>query len=160
MVEKEKKEKEKEKKEKEEKERKGKEAKDKKEREAKEKKEKQKTGKDKEQKLTKEKSTVEKGSDRYEIEVKTADEMGGGTDSNIKLTLIGSEKTIDIDLDKEICISKNKNIFETGNLDKFELVAEPIGRLKKISLSHDGKGIGSDWKVDSVKIVINKDVYM
>jgi hypothetical protein len=32
-------------------------------------------------------------------------------------------------------------------------------KIKKITIENDGKGLGADWKVNYVKIVVNNETY-
>jgi hypothetical protein len=65
---------------------------------------------------------------KYEVEVKTADEMGAGTDSNVYLSIHGEKG----DNPKvPLLTSKGgKNKFEKNSLDKFDLELKDIGKVK------------------------------
>ena len=39
------------------------------------------------------------------------------------------------------------------------MYAKSVGKLTKIAIITDGKGMGADWKVDQVKIVHGKETY-
>jgi hypothetical protein len=65
---------------------------------------------------------------------------------------------LDIPLDKS---ENNKDPFELGAVDHFT-INNPVnvGKIKKIVIGHDGKGMGSAWKVESVKITFVNETYM
>ncbi len=96
-------------------------------------------------------------SDKYEVEVKTADEMSAGTDSNVYLSIHG-DKAEEIKVSLKNARNK-KNMFEKGKIDKFDLSLKDVGTIKKITLEHDGKKKGSSWKVDHVKIIHKNTFY-
>ena len=97
---------------------------------------------------------------KYEVEVKTCSDMGAGTDANIKIALVGGgDKTVEFPFDKNSAVSMNNDIFETGKVDKFEFNGNNVGKLKKITIASDGKGLTSDWKLEYVKVIAAKDSY-
>lgn len=68
---------------------------------------------------------------RYEVHVKTSDETGAGTDSNIFMSLKGaSGELANVEL-KTYVFDKNKNIFEQNQVDKFVLYTKDIGKVRK-----------------------------
>ena len=74
-------------------------------------------------------SSSESNLSRYEIHVKTADETGAGTDSNVFLTVKGdSGELSSIEL-KKFTIEKSKNLFEQDNLDRFVVYLREIGKV-------------------------------
>lgn len=54
----------------------------------------------------------------------------------------------------------NKKLFEKGETNVFELESKNIGDIKKINLSHDGKGIGAGWHVERIEVKSNGDTKM
>jgi hypothetical protein len=84
---------------------------------------------------------------------------GSGTDSNIKIKLVGAEKTVEFDLKEKDAISTNKELFEKGNLDRFRVSGDRVGKLKRIALAHDGQGMSDQWKIEYIKVIIDKDTY-
>jgi hypothetical protein len=54
----------------------------------------------------------------YEIQIKTANEMSAGTDSNGFISLYGSDGEL---VDLQLKNGSNKNAFEKNNLDVFSL---------------------------------------
>ena len=99
----------------------------------------------------------------YEITIKTAGVHGAGTDANVFLQMIGDleatpTKSAVFPLDHSTHAkshNEHKNKFEFGQKDEFLLrvpEARPLGDIKRIKLSHDGHGVGSDWYIDFVRV--------
>lgn len=86
----------------------------------------------------------------YNVSVVTSDIRNAGTDSNVYIKLFGDKN----DSGKiELVTSKtNKNKFERGNTDVFEIKSSDVGLIRKIKIGHDGKGIGSGWHLKEVII--------
>ena len=88
--------------------------------------------------------------DDYEIQVKTGDVKGAGTDSNVYIILI-SESGIQsraIHLD-----CKWRDDFEKGNVDSFKVGGiSQLGSIGKIVLWRDSSGLNDDWFVQWVKV--------
>lgn len=103
-------------------------------------------------------TSFEEGFEKYEIEVKTSADTGAGTDSGISMTLFGNQN-LDLALTIKDSVTDVKDLFETGQLDKFDFFAKDIGPLKKISIDLDGKGLSADWKIEYIKIAYKKQVY-
>ncbi len=86
----------------------------------------------------------------YVITTVTGSKLGSGTDSNVYLVIYGEKaQTEKLHLTKKIDDGK---LFERGQTDVFKIKALNIEDVKKINLSHDGKGAGSGWFVESIKI--------
>lgn len=64
---------------------------------------------------------------KYFVSVKTGDKMNAGTDSNVKLTIIG-KSSLEFALDAKSS-KKKKNLFEKGNLDEFEFESTDVGKV-------------------------------
>ncbi len=64
---------------------------------------------------------------KYEVDIKTGDDIGSGTDSNVFLSIFGDKG----DLQKvHLHTAKNnKNKFEKGGLDKFDLELKDVGKV-------------------------------
>jgi hypothetical protein len=84
----------------------------------------------------------------YRIVVVTGVERGSGTDSNVYISIIGSEGKVD-----QFRLDNDKDNFETGRIDVFRHECLDLGDLKQIIIGHDGKGLGAAWLLDKVFIV-------
>ena len=86
----------------------------------------------------------------YEIIVKTGDVKGAGTDANVYISLIDEQgrKSREISLD---CTWRDD--FEKGNTDSFKVRNVPqLGKIEKIELWRDSKGLNDDWFVEWIKV--------
>jgi hypothetical protein len=104
-------------------------------------------------------TSVEGGLQRYDIEIKTGNDFGAGTDEQIELVMNGNEGSVNLDLLAKDAITTNKDLFEKGQVDSFVVYRKPVGALIKIVIGHDGKGVGADWQLEYAKIAFNKETY-
>ncbi|XP_071833002.1 polyunsaturated fatty acid 5-lipoxygenase-like [Apostichopus japonicus] len=84
------------------------------------------------------------------VTVKTGDCKGAGTDANVKIILINGEgkNSDEFDLD-----ARWRDDFERGREDQFYVKCEEnFGRVAKIEMWRDKKGILDNWYVDWVKV--------
>lgn len=96
----------------------------------------------------------------YRIFVTTSNFQNAGTDSNVFIQLYGNEKSkrgtvsqlISVKFPLEKSLNHQKK-FRPGQKDLFEIEETFVGSLKKIRISHDGKGVNSGWHLK--KLVIN-----
>lgn len=86
---------------------------------------------------------------QYEIKVYTADVPHAGTDANVSMTLFGENG----DTGARELKKKFRNLFEKGNMDNFKIEALDLGKLTKIEIGHDNKGMGASWMLDRVEVV-------
>uniref|UniRef100_A0A3Q2WL46 Lipoxygenase homology PLAT domains 1b n=1 Tax=Haplochromis burtoni TaxID=8153 RepID=A0A3Q2WL46_HAPBU len=96
----------------------------------------------------------------YTVSVRTGDMYGAGTDANVFLTIYG-----DLGDTGERKLAKsenNKNKFERGEVDKFNIEAVDLGQVFKIRVRHNNSMIGADWYLDQVEVldVETEEVYM
>ena len=93
------------------------------------------------------------------VKVYTSDLKGKameGTDANVYISLMGpnGNETGNIMLDKKNVKSKNKDLFEAGQCDEFDVtIKSDINDVKKIRIGHDNKGLGSGWHLNKVEVV-------
>lgn len=75
-----------------------------------------------------------------------------GTDANVYVYLIGTEiETEKFWLNKENVLSHNKNLFERGRIDEFEICTKnDIERPRKLRIGHDNSGMAPGWHLDKV----------
>lgn len=84
----------------------------------------------------------------YNITVVTSDIRGAGTDANVFIQLYGERNDSgrhDLKFSKT-----NKNKFETGQTDVFDVKVSDVGDLRKIKIGHDGSGFGDGWHLKEV----------
>ncbi|CAF3698383.1 unnamed protein product [Rotaria sp. Silwood1] len=87
----------------------------------------------------------------YLVHVFTGDKSGAGTDSKVFLTIYGQNKDSG---ERQLIKSKtNKNPFERKQEDIFEIKAPSLGKLTKIKIRHDNKGLNSAWYLDRIEII-------
>ena len=77
-------------------------------------------------------STAGDGTAVYQIEVQTGKETGAGVDAPVDIVITGSKGELPKFALKN-ATSKNKDLFEKGNLDIFELKEKDIGKVSSIS---------------------------
>jgi len=85
----------------------------------------------------------------YEIIVITGDKRNAGTDSQVYITLFGSDgkRTEKMHLQKSLT---NKNPFERNQTDKFRVKGDYVGELVKLRIEHDNTGRLAGWFLDRV----------
>ncbi|XP_030048769.1 lipoxygenase homology domain-containing protein 1 [Microcaecilia unicolor] len=83
----------------------------------------------------------------YEVIVTTGKVRGAGTNANVFMQLYGengkSEETI---------LKSRSNDFERGAIDIFKIEAADVGKIIKLRIGHDGKGIGDGWYLETITI--------
>ncbi|CAL1540467.1 unnamed protein product [Lymnaea stagnalis] len=91
----------------------------------------------------------------YTVQVYTGKKQGAGTDANVFINIFGEKG----DTGKRILkrSKNNKNKFEKGQVDEFEIEAVTLLKLKKIRIGHDGTGAGSGWYLDKVVVIPRED---
>jgi hypothetical protein len=84
----------------------------------------------------------------YKIFVKTADEKGAGTDSNLFLRLFGAKgQSNEIRMNSRV----KGNAFERNDMNVFK-VDEDLGPIYEISLKSDKMYSGADWRPDYIRV--------
>ncbi|KAI8493666.1 Lipoxygenase y domain-containing protein 1, partial [Branchiostoma belcheri] len=83
----------------------------------------------------------------YEVTVYTGDISAGGTDGRITMTVFGSNGTT-----QEIPLEKGEDRFERGKVDILKMELDDVGELKKIRVSHNGKGDRPDWYLEKITL--------
>ena len=89
----------------------------------------------------------------YKVAVYTGKVRGAGTDANVFCNIFG---TYGDSGDRFLRKSANRNKFENGQLDEFEVKAIDLGEIYKLRIGHDSAGPGAGWFLD--KVVINNSV--
>ncbi|KAL9978718.1 hypothetical protein ACROYT_G016268 [Oculina patagonica] len=84
----------------------------------------------------------------YHLAIKTGDEKNAGTDSSVWVQVYGDKgDTGHVQLKKS---GMMENLFERGQTDYFTLEAGDVGKIEKLRVGHDGRGVASDWYVEEV----------
>ncbi|KAH9519113.1 Lipoxygenase y domain-containing protein 1 [Bulinus truncatus] len=87
----------------------------------------------------------------YTIQVHTGKKKMAGTDANVYINVFGDRGDTG---NRFLKYSKtNKNKFENGQMDEFEIEAVSLSKLRKIRIGHDGTGVGSGWFLDKVVVI-------
>lgn len=90
----------------------------------------------------------------YEVNVKTGDKKGAGTDANVQIVLTGAsgQQTKSAFLNHVFT-----NNFERGQVDVFTFEDEAdIPEVQGIRLRRDEFGLYSDWYVETVEVINKK----
>lgn len=98
-----------------------------------------------------EEETETNGVSKYRIEVKTSDTEASGTDANVTITIVGTSDTLyDQPLKNNV---SGKDAFERGDLNVFWIESNKnLGKIQRVTVSHDGKGFGSGFLMDYVQV--------
>uniref|UniRef100_A0A3Q2GRI5 Lipoxygenase homology PLAT domains 1a n=1 Tax=Cyprinodon variegatus TaxID=28743 RepID=A0A3Q2GRI5_CYPVA len=83
----------------------------------------------------------------YEITVVTGDVRSAGTNANVFCQIYGEEGKTEI-----LALKSRSNNFERGTTEIFKIEALDVGKIYKIRVFHDGKGIGDGWFLELVDI--------
>ncbi|KAK5900382.1 hypothetical protein CgunFtcFv8_025344 [Champsocephalus gunnari] len=83
----------------------------------------------------------------YEVTVVTGDLRAGGTNANVFCQIYGNEGKTEV-----LTLKSRSNNFERGTTEIFRIEALDVGKIYKIRIYHDGKGIGDGWFLETVDI--------
>ncbi|XP_054613031.1 lipoxygenase homology domain-containing protein 1-like isoform X2 [Dunckerocampus dactyliophorus] len=83
----------------------------------------------------------------YEVSVVTGDVRTGGTNANVFCQMYGDEGKTEV-----LPLKSRSNNFERGTTEIFKIEAQDVGKLYKLRIYHDGRGIGDGWFLESVDI--------
>uniref|UniRef100_A0A3P9N0R2 Lipoxygenase homology PLAT domains 1 n=1 Tax=Poecilia reticulata TaxID=8081 RepID=A0A3P9N0R2_POERE len=85
----------------------------------------------------------------YEITVVTGDMRSAGTNADVFCQIYGDEGKTEI-----LALKSRSNNFERGTTEIFKIQIEAldVGKIYKIRIFHDGKGIGDGWFLEMVDI--------
>ncbi|CAH1776005.1 unnamed protein product [Owenia fusiformis] len=94
---------------------------------------------------------------KYEVTVHTGDVWNGGTMANVYITIYGERGDTGV---RQLFNPKRKpkfdkaqvEIFKKNQVDKFNIEAVSLGRLKKIIVGHDATDEGDGWFLDRVVV--------
>jgi hypothetical protein len=82
--------------------------------------------------------------------VVTSDIINAGTDATVFIQLFGDKNDsgkITLETSKT-----NRNKFERGQTDVFEIKESDVGDLRKVRIGHDGRGPGAGWHLKEIII--------
>ncbi|XP_059213530.1 lipoxygenase homology domain-containing protein 1 [Centropristis striata] len=83
----------------------------------------------------------------FEVTVVTGDLRAGGTNANVFCQIYGDEGKTEV-----LALKSRSNNFERGTTEIFRIEALDVGKIYKIRIYHDGKGIGDGWFLETVDI--------
>ncbi|XP_026153735.1 lipoxygenase homology domain-containing protein 1 [Mastacembelus armatus] len=83
----------------------------------------------------------------YEVTVVTGDVRAGGTNANVFCQIYGDEGKTEV-----LALKNRSNNFERGTTEIFKIEAQDVGKIYKIRIYHDGKGIGDGWFLETVYV--------
>nr|XP_019938128.1 PREDICTED: lipoxygenase homology domain-containing protein 1 isoform X2 [Paralichthys olivaceus] len=83
----------------------------------------------------------------YEVTVVTGDVRAGGTNANVFCQIYGDEGKTEV-----LTLKSRSNNFERNTTEIFKIEAHDVGKIYKIRIYHDGKGIGDGWFLETVDI--------
>ncbi|XP_060929737.1 lipoxygenase homology domain-containing protein 1-like [Limanda limanda] len=83
----------------------------------------------------------------YEVTVVTGDVRAGGTNANVFCQIYGDEGKTEV-----LTLKSRSNNFERNTTEIFKIEAHDVGKIYKIRIYHDGKGIGDGWFLEKVDI--------
>ncbi|MEW5311146.1 MAG: hypothetical protein WDW38_002885 [Sanguina aurantia] len=84
----------------------------------------------------------------YEVTVVTSTLKGAGTDANVFVQMYGDAGDSGV-----LRLDNPKNNFETGDTDVFHVKAPDCGKLQRLRLWHDNKGLGAAWHCEIITVV-------
>ncbi|XP_068609216.1 lipoxygenase homology domain-containing protein 1 [Brachionichthys hirsutus] len=83
----------------------------------------------------------------YEVTVVTGDVRAGGTNANVFCQIYGDSGKTEV-----LTLKSRSNNFERGTTEIFKIEAQDVGKIYKIRIYHDGKGICDGWFLETVDI--------
>ncbi|KAM9262068.1 lipoxygenase homology domain-containing protein 1 [Morus bassanus] len=83
----------------------------------------------------------------YEVSVVTGDMRAAGTNAKVFMQIYGKTGKTEL-----IILENRSNNFERGATDIFKREAADVGKIYKIRIGHDGKGIGDGWFLESITL--------
>ena len=88
----------------------------------------------------------------WHVWVHTSDMRGAGTDANVYFVAYGKTKDGEYKKSDEIPLDNKGDNFEAGQVDRFKVEMDELGRLYKLRVGHDGSGSFAGWHLDKVCI--------
>lgn len=91
---------------------------------------------------------------RYRWVIRTKESWGAGTDAGVFLGLTGDKQRM---AETELDDPDSFNDWEAGDINHGLIETEELGNLVSGTLRHNGKGAGSNWAVDYVRVWNDED---
>uniref|UniRef100_A0A8C3ALE5 Lipoxygenase homology PLAT domains 1 n=1 Tax=Cyclopterus lumpus TaxID=8103 RepID=A0A8C3ALE5_CYCLU len=83
----------------------------------------------------------------YEVTVVTGDVRAGGTNANVFCQIYGDKGKTEV-----LVLKSRSNNFERATTEIFRIEAQDVGKIYKMRIYHDAKGIGDGWFLETVDI--------
>ncbi|XP_067431501.1 lipoxygenase homology domain-containing protein 1-like [Thunnus thynnus] len=83
----------------------------------------------------------------YEVTVVTGNVRAAGTNANVFCQIYGEEGKTEV-----LTLANRSNNFERGTTEIFKIEAQDVGKIYKMRICHDGKGVGDGWFLETVDI--------
>ncbi|XP_039606557.1 lipoxygenase homology domain-containing protein 1-like [Polypterus senegalus] len=83
----------------------------------------------------------------YEVTVITGNIRSAGTDANVFIQIYGENGKTEL-----INLRSRSDNFERGSMDVFKIEAADVGKVFKLRIGHNGRGVGDGWYLDTVII--------
>ncbi|XP_059178108.1 lipoxygenase homology domain-containing protein 1-like [Physella acuta] len=94
-------------------------------------------------------SYIERKPKDYKLTIKTGSKHFSGTDSNVFVTLYGTDQVSP----KLQLLNPKKKYFQRKSVDEFPVHFPSIGEIKALRIEHDGKGLAPGWFLKKVTLV-------
>ncbi|KAG7271688.1 hypothetical protein CRUP_025549 [Coryphaenoides rupestris] len=83
----------------------------------------------------------------YEVTVVTGDVTFAGTNAKVVIQIFGEKGKTEI-----MTLESRSNNYERNATEIFKVEALDVGKIFKVRISHDGKGVGSGWFLETVDV--------
>lgn len=83
----------------------------------------------------------------YKITLKTGNRIGGGTDADVFITVVGVRG-----VQCAVPLEKTGNDRERGDTDHYHFRWRNLGPITSVNIWHDNSGIGPGWFLDEVRV--------
>ena len=86
----------------------------------------------------------------WHVWVHTSDTRGAGTDANVYMVVYGKNKDGEYKKSDLITLDNKGDNFEGGEVDRFKVEMDDIGKPYKLRVGHDNSGSFAGWHLDRV----------
>ena len=91
---------------------------------------------------------------KYTITIVTSSEADSGTDSGVFMTIYGDKNHT-----KQFLLSTSDELFKKNKTNRFEFELIDVGKINKINIGQDGKGLHPIWHLQTVEIEKDSETY-